>query len=457
MPTFVYTAKDQKGSLVEGTMEADGRNAVVTRLQQMGYFPVRINTGIKKGGKIVADQAAAPTPTHAAPPPSPASRASNSKTSVPKLNSSAAVPIPPTDPVEKRQGFNFSFLEGKVSTGDVANFNRQVADLIGAGIPLVKALAILQRQTTNEKLKQVIIDVLDDVQEGATFAESLKRHPRVFSKLYVAMVRSGEAGGMLQEVLNRLADFSENEETLKGKVKAALAYPAVMIAAGSVAVFVMFSYVIPKITSTFEQLGQSLPTMTQILIMISHWFSDYWWALIGGVFLLAIGFFQFTTSREGRVIWHRLQLRLPLIGPLVQKRECARFTRTLGSLLKNGVSILMALDIVREVVDNSIVKAEVDKVVDAITQGSSIAQPLAGSLVFPAVAVNMIAIGEETGRLPEVLLRVGESFEVQVERQVRTMTSLIEPIIICVMGVVVAFIVISMLLPIFSLDPTGKV
>ena len=452
MPTFVYTAKDQKGSLVEGTMEADGRNAVVSRLQQMGYFPVRINTGVKKGGKIVADQPAAPAPS--APPPPAAPRSSNSRTAVPKLGATAPAAAAPSEP---REGFKLSFMEGKVSTGDVANFNRQLADLIGAGIPLVKALGILQRQTTNEKLKQVIIDVPDDVQEGATFAESLKRHPRVFSKLYVAMVRSGEAGGMLQDVLNRLADFSENEENLKGKVKAALAYPVVMIAAGSVAVFVMFSYVIPKITTTFEQLGQTLPTMTQILIMVSHWFSDYWWAIIAGIFLVAFGFFQFTTSREGRVLWHRMQLRLPLMGPLVQKRECARFTRTLGSLLKNGVSILMALDIVREVVDNSIVKAEVDKVVDAITQGSSIAQPLMGSQVFPSVAVNMIAIGEETGRLPEVLLRVSESFEIQVERQVRTMTSLIEPIIICVMGVVVAFIVISMLLPIFSLDPTGKI
>ncbi|HMZ53000.1 MAG TPA: type II secretion system F family protein, partial [Candidatus Sumerlaeota bacterium] len=328
MPTFVYTAKDQKGSLVEGTMEADGRNAVVSRLQQMGYFPVRINTGVKKGGKIVADQPAAPAPS--APPPPAAPRSSNSRTAVPKLGATAPAAAAPSEP---REGFKLSFMEGKVSTGDVANFNRQLADLIGAGIPLVKALGILQRQTTNEKLKQVIIDVLDDVQEGATFAESLKRHPRVFSKLYVAMVRSGEAGGMLQDVLNRLADFSENEENLKGKVKAALAYPVVMIAAGSVAVFVMFSYVIPKITTTFEQLGQTLPTMTQILIMVSHWFSDYWWAIIAGIFLVAFGFFQFTTSREGRVLWHRMQLRLPLMGPLVQKRECARFTRTLGSLL----------------------------------------------------------------------------------------------------------------------------
>lgn len=448
MPTFVYTAKDQKGALVEGTMEADARNAVVNRLQQMGYFPVRINIGVKKGGKVVSQEA---TASPAAP--------RTSKSAVPKLpagGSSDGVAKPQAHASGTESALQ-NFLNRKVSTADIANFNRQVADLIGAGIPLVKALSILLKQTPNEKMKEVIADVLDSVQEGATFAESLKRHPRVFTKLYVAMVRSGEAGGMLQDVLNRLADFSESEEQLKGKIKAALAYPVVMILAGSVAVFIMFSYVIPKITSTFEQLGQTLPTMTQFLITLSKWFESYWWAIIGGVFLALLMFFQFTTSKEGRLLWHRLQLQLPLIGPLVQKREVARFARTLGSLLRNGVSILTALDIVREVVDNSIVKGEVDKVVDAITQGSSVAQPLAESRVFPSVAVNMIAIGEETGRLPDVLLRISESFEVQVERSVRTMTSLIEPIIICVMGLVVGFIVISMLLPIFSLDPTGKI
>lgn len=431
MPTFVYTAKDQKGSIVEGSMEADARNAVVTRLQQMGYFPVRIAVGVKKGGKIVAQ--------------------STSESSASGGSSDAARKVAALNPAR------IPFLGRSVSTADVATFNRQLADLIGAGIPLVKALSILLKQTPGEKMKEIIAEVLDDVQSGSTFAEALKKHPAVFTKLYVAMVRSGEAGGMLQDVLNRLADFSENEEQLKSKVKAALAYPVVMILAGSVAVFIMFSYVIPKITSTFEQIGQSLPAITQFLIVISTWFESYWWVVIGGLFIMVLLFFQFTTSKEGRLIWHRTQLKLPLFGPIVQKREVARFARTLGSLLRNGVSILTALDIVREVVDNTVVKGEVDRVVEAITQGSSVAGPLSESSIFPAVAVNMIAIGEETGRLPDVLIRISESFETQVERSVRTMTSLIEPIIICVMGVVVGFIVIAMLLPIFSLDPTGKV
>jgi type II secretory pathway component PulF len=271
------------------------------------------------------------------------------------------------------------------------------------------------------------------------------------------MVRSGEAGGMLGDVLQRLADFSEAEEQLKGKIKSSLAYPAVMILAGSVAVAVMFGFVIPKITATFDQLGQTLPAMTLVLIAISRVFQSYWWALVGGLALGVGGFMQYVRSTDGRLWWDRLQLRLPLMGTIVQKREVARFCRTLGSLLKNGVSMLTALDIVREVVDNSVVRREVEHVIDRITQGEPLAEPLRQSTVFPSLAVNMIAIGEETGRLPEVLLRVSESYETQVERTVRTLTSLIEPLIIVAMGCIVGFIVIAMLLPIFSMDPSAAV
>lgn len=428
MGTFVYIAKDKKGDKIEGTMEADGRPAVVARLQQMGYFPVSINGATKKGGKVVSA--------------SPSARDARIMKTSPAR---AAAPKEPSAPM---------FSRG-IKSSDISSFNRQLADLIGAGIPLVKALAILLKQTNNPKLREVITDVLDDVQAGSTFAEALGKSPKIFSKLYVAMVRSGEAGGMLDDVLERLADYSEEEEQLRGKVKSALAYPVVMIIAGSLAVAVMFGYVIPKITGTFAQLNQTLPAITQLLIEISNIVQNYWWAVLAVAGVLGVTFYQFTKTPEGRMMWHRTQLRLPLIGPMVQKRECARFARTLGSLLKNGVSILTALDIVREVLDNQVVRLEVEKVIEEITQGKSVAEPLRQSQVFPQVAVNMIAIGEETGRLPEVLLRVSESFETQVERSVRTLTSLIEPLIIVAMGLVVGFIVIAMLLPIFSLDPTG--
>ncbi|CAN5199417.1 type II secretion system F family protein [soil metagenome] len=440
MATFLYVAKDKKGDKVEGSMEAEGRPAVVTRLQQMGYFPMQVSQAARKDGKIVAIGGASSAAISAQ---------AGGKGSKKEVDAKAAKANAPAGMTSG------GFFEKKIKTADISNFNRQLADLIGAGIPLVKALGILVKQTPNEKLREVITGILDEVQAGATFAESLAKNPRVFSKLYVAMVRSGEAGGMLDEVLSRLADFSEQEEQLKGKIRSALAYPVVMILAGSVAVGVMFVYVIPKITATFDQLGQTLPAITQVLIMISRLVQNYWWAVIVAGIFAGTAFYQFTHSTDGKAMWHRLQLRLPIIGPLVQKREVARFARTLGSLLRNGVSILAALDIVREVVDNTVVRKEVDRVVEEITQGASIADPLRNSQVFPPVAVNMIAIGEETGRLPEVLLRVSETFEIQVERATRTMTSLIEPLIIVVMGCVVGFIVISMLLPIFSLDPSG--
>lgn len=421
-------------------MEADGRAAVVTRLQQMGYFPISINQGIKRGGKVVTSGGGA--------------AAKKTTTAAGAAKSRAAAPK------DVKKGGGESFMDywnsrRGISSGDIAGFNRQLADLLGAGIPLVKGLAILNKQTANEKLREIIFSILDDVQGGATFADALAKHPKVFSKLYVAMVRSGEAGGMLDEVLQRLADFSEQEEQLRGKIKSALAYPVVMVIAGSVAVFVMFSFIIPRITSTFEQLNQALPGITQLLITISDATQEYWLIGLAVLVVLTVVVWQFVQSTEGRAMWHRAQLSLPLMGPLVQKSEVARFARTLGSLLRNGVSILVALEIVKEVLNNQVVRGEVEKVVEEITQGSGVAQPLKNSKVFPPIAVNMIAIGEETGRLPEVLLRVSESFESQVERAVRTLTSLLEPLIIVIMGAVVAFIVIAMLLPIFSLDPSG--
>lgn len=426
MPQFLYKAKDQKGAIIEGSMEATGQPMVVQRLQQMGYFPIAIELGVRKGGKTVAA----------------------------KPNSAVAKAVAAGKPARSATPAP-SLFRRRLKTSDLASFNRQLADLIGSGVPLVKGLQILARQQLPDELKVVVDDVLVDVQGGATFADALTKHPRIFSKLFIAMVRSGEAGGMLDQVLQRLADTSEMEETLRGRVKSALAYPVVMILAGTGAIFVMFTVVIPRITETFEQLNQTLPPMTQFLIDIANWLSHWWWAALIAIVAGTVAGWRFLKTNEGRTMWHRAQLRLPIFGEIVRKRETARFTRTLGSLLQNGVPILAALDIVREVANNSIFAHEVNRIAEAIMQGSGVADPLRTSAVFPPVAVNMIAIGEETGRLPDVLTRVSETNEAEVDRQLRTLTSLLEPIIIVSMGFVVAFVVIAMLLPIFTLDPSG--
>jgi len=406
MPTFAYRAKDQKGETISGTMDAEGPHAVAARLQTMGYFPLQIR-----------------------------------------------------DEVKRRQslgGLVQSFRRQRIRTPDLTTFNRQLADLIGAGVTLVKALTIIVSQTSSEAMREIVNQISADVQGGDTLAQSLSKHPRAFSKIYVAMVRAGETGGMLEGVLARLADFAEAEEELKGRVKAMLIYPCIMVTVGIVAVTILMTVVMPKITGIYKDMNQALPGVTQTLITISGFLGRFWWIVLGGVVLLAAALWRFVHTTEGKTLFDTWVLQVPVLGTVVQKREIARFARTFGALLRNGVSILPALEIVIEVMTNNIVRREVAQIPQNISQGAGVANPLRNSKVFPPVVVNMIAIGEETGRLADVLSRVAQSYEIEVDRSVRSLVSLIEPLIILSLGLVVGFIVIAMLLPIFSLDPSTQ-
>jgi len=403
MPSFSYKAKDSKGEMIQGAMEADSQLVVVNRLQAMGYFPINV-----KSDKSVT---------------------------------------------RKKKSYS-SLFRRRIKTSDITSLNRQLADLLNAGIPLVKSLGIVVNQTSNEYLREILTTISNDVQGGDTLALALSRHPKIFSKLFCAMVRAGETGGMLDGILERLAEFSELEDEIRSKIKSALAYPVIMVVAGFGAVIVLMGVVIPKILKIFSDLNQTLPLPTQLLINIIDIFSNYWWIILGGFVVFGAFFYKFIHTDEGRLLWHRFQLRIPIVGQVILKQQIARFARTLGSLLKNGVSILSSLEIVREVMGNRLIQDTVVQISEDITQGSGIAAPLRGSSVFPPVVVNMIAIGEETGRLHEVLLRVASSYETEVDRSVKTLTSLLEPMIILAMGLVVGFVVIAMLLPIFTLDPT---
>lgn len=403
MPIFIYKAKDQKGELIQGTIEAESQGAVVSRLQAMGFFPVHISSEVRKKEKGILKS---------------------------------------------------SVFKGKIRTVDLATFNRQLADLLSAGVPLVKSLGIILNQTTNEALKSILQEINNDVSQGDTLAKALAKHPKIFSKLYCAMVKAGETGGMLDAVLQRLADFSEEEESLRGKIKAALAYPVIMILAGTAAVIVLMTAVIPKIVNVFAELNQTLPIPTQILIKITNFLVGGWFIILGVSVLLFSALWKYVKTKEGKKIFHSIQLKIPVFGVMIIKREISRFSRTLGSLLHNGVPILNALEITEDVIQNTLVAEEIGKISENITQGSGVAAPLRTSKIFPPVVTNMIAIGEETGRLDEVLLKIATSYEIEVDRSVKLLTSLIEPIIILVMGCIVGFIVISMLLPIFNLDPT---
>lgn len=407
MPVFTYKAKDRKGELVTGTLDADTRGAVSSRLQSMGYFPVDISGGGDEGG---------------------------AGAKLAQLGKQRAA---------------------RVRSADLTHFYRQMSDLIGAGVPLVKALGIVRSQTEHAGLQAILSQVSTDVQGGDTFAGALDKHPQTFTKLTVALVRAGEAGGLLDQTLIRISDYAESQEEIKSKLKAAMAYPVIMLLFGTVAIIVLLTYVMPKVLDIFAELGQTLPAMTAFLIDVTNFLQDYWHALIIGGVLGGFAFRRYIKTDRGAHQFHMFLLKLPKFGDLLLKREIAAFTRTLGSLLRNGVPILNALSISGEVMTIRPIRAEIEKIPESITQGSGMAHSLRGSPLFPPVVVNMVAIGEETGQLPDVLLRVADSYEVQVERAIKTVTSIIEPIIILVLGLIVGFIVIAMLLPVFSIDPTA--
>ncbi len=403
MASFSYKAKDTQGAVIEGSLEAEHRSAVLNRLQSMGYFPIEIK-----------DESAA----------------------------------------KKEQQSLSSLFKGKIALSDVVNFNRQMADLIGAGVPLVKALNVIHNQTSNEHLAEIINEILQDVQEGESLSKAMGKHPKIFDRLYCSMVKAGERGGFLDVVMERLADLAEKEQDIKSKVKSTMVYPLIMVSASIVAMIILMTVVVPKIVSIFGEMQQTLPLITTLMIKFSTFIGGYWWLLlIGGAFLIGLGW-NFSRREEGKWIIDRIKLRIPLIGNVVLKQELGRFARTLGSLLSNGVPILEALEITKEVANNKLLSEEIHTIIDEVTQGSSMARIMRASSMFPPVMTNMIAVGEETARLPEVLTKVASSYETDVDRSIKMLTSLIEPIIILFMGVMVAFIVISMLLPIFSLEPT---
>ncbi len=409
MPKFYYNGRDKNGKLVNGQMELPSREQLVTRLQSMGIFPLQISESEMKGVVALKD----------------------------KLGGRKEVSMG---------------MGGRIKTRELTTFTRQLSDLLMAGLTLTSGLRILVNQTENPKFKIVIQAIRDDVQSGGTLAEALARHPKVFNHLFISMIRAGEVGGLLETVLVRLADFQEKEDELKGKILSALAYPLVMVVVGSAAVLLLMGYVIPKFTKMFEEMDVALPLPTQVLVSISYFIQSYWWL---GLFIIAVlvtSIRRILKSKEGKRYFDAWQLKIPLLGELILKREIARFSRTFGELLNNGVNILQALQISAETMTNQVVADEILKIRTNISEGEKISDPLKNSKIFPPVVVNMIAVGEESGHLENVLLKIAVSFENDVDRNVKAVTSLFEPAIILVMGIVVGFIAISMLLPIFSIN-----
>jgi general secretion pathway protein F len=341
---------------------------------------------------------------------------------------------------------------GRISAEEVSIMTRQLATLVGAGIPLVEALTALVDQIDHERLKRVVSQVKQRVNEGSTLADAMALHPRIFSQLFVNMIRAGEHSGALHVVLVRLADFTEAQARLRSKVMGTMAYPIIMVIVGSLIMGVLLTVVVPKVTKMFDDMKMTLPLPTRILMFFSNNMQRYWYLILGSMLLSAYGFWRYIHTPNGRTWWDRKTLNAPIFGKLVRMLAIARFSRTLSTLLKSGVPLLTAMDIVKAIVTNTILSGVIDQSRDAIKEGESIAAPLRRSGEFPPMVYHMVAIGERSGQLEEMLLNVANAYDAQVETRMTALTSLLEPIMIVGMGGVVAFIVMAILLPILQMN-----
>jgi len=353
---------------------------------------------------------------------------------------------------QKREVNVRRWVLGRVGAQDLAVATRQLAVLVNAGIPLVESLGALVEQVEHERLKRVLSDVRQRVNEGASLADALAAHPRVFTTLYANMIRAGESSGALDVVLYRLAEFTESQARLRAKVLGTMAYPAAMLLIGSFIMGVLFTVVIPKVLRIFEDTEAVLPWNTRALVAVSGFVSTFWWAIglavAGGVY----GFLRWRRTPAGRARWDRFVLRAPIFGPLIRQIAIGRFARTLSTLLKSGVPLLTAMDIVKNIVGNTRLADVIEQSRDAIREGESIAAPLKRSGEFPPLVHHMVSVGERSGALEEMLANVADAYEDQVETAVGALTSLLEPIMIVGMGSVVAFIVFSVLMPILQMN-----
>jgi general secretion pathway protein F len=348
------------------------------------------------------------------------------------------------------------FAGGRISTDDIAIMTRQLATLLGAGVTLVEALTALVDQVEKERLKRVLSEVKQKVNEGSSLGDALQLHVKIFGNLYVNMIKAGEHSGALDAVLLRLAEFTEGQSRLKQKVLGTMMYPAIMSLVGGGVLVLLMTVVVPKVTKVFDDMKVTLPWTTRFLIFSSNALQDYWFLFIPMVIGTVTSIVLWSRSESGKPVWDRLLLKVPVFGGLVRMLSVARFTRTLATLLKSGVPLLTAMDIVRNVVTNSVLAAVIDTAKDAISEGESIAAPLKKSGEFPPLVYHMIAIGEKSGQLEDMLVSVADSYESQVNVRIGALTSLLEPMMIVSMGGVIAFVAFSILMPILQMNSSIK-
>ncbi len=348
------------------------------------------------------------------------------------------------------------FTRGRISTEDIAITTRQLATLLGAGVTLVEGLSALVDQVEKERLKRILSDVKQRVNEGSSLADALGKHQRVFGALYINMIRAGEHSGALDVVLLRLADFTEGQSKLRQKVLGTLLYPAVMVVIGSGILVLLMTVVVPKVTKIFDTMRMTLPWTTRLLIFTSNSLQSWWFLIFPTVFGGIASFVWWTRSPKGKPVWDRKILKAPIIGSMIRLLSIARFARTLATLLKSGVPLLTAMDIVKNVLTNTVLIEVIEKARDAIREGESVATPLKRSGQFPPLVYHMIAIGERSGQLEDMLVSVADSYETQVNVRMGALTALLEPLLIVGMGGIIAFVAFSILMPILQINTAIK-
>jgi general secretion pathway protein F len=380
---------------------------VAEKLQAMNYIPIRIQAGAGGGGR-------------------------------------SRLPMNPS--------IKISGLFQRVTPRDVMNFTLDLHALLQAGLPVDKALTLLINVAEKEKFRNIVADILKNVQGGNSLSEALAKHPHIFPVLYTNMVRAGEAGGVLPAVLERLGSFLENSQDLKDYITSAMVYPLFLVFVGGISIVIMLAFVVPKFAIIFADMGQAMPVSTQVLLAISHGLRDYWWIILAGIGGAVFLVRKYIRTPAGRLRFDRLKVQGPVTGTIVKSVEVARFTRTLGTLIHSGVPILQALRLVQEIITNRVIAGALETVYNRVKEGDNLSGPLLQADIFPALAVQMISVGEQTGKLDRMLLRVADNYEKTVRNMIKRFVNLLEPAMILAMGLMVGFIVISMLMAVFSMN-----
>ena len=430
MATFQFIAKDSAGQERRGTIDAGDRAGAIAAIRAQGLFPTAI--GEVKGGGAPAPAKAGKKPAKA-----PAAKAPGGKK---KGLGSMEIKLP-------------AFLRGRVKTKDLTSFTRQLATLVNAGLPLMRCIEVMKKQKMAPAMKDCLDGISEGIAGGATFSESLTAYPKIFDNLYINMVKAGEAGGVLEVVLSRLAEFAEKAEKIKNKVKGAMIYPIVVLTAAiGITAFLLLT-VIPKFKQVFDDIlgGQELPGVTQFVMNLADFVKNNGLVVAAGVVGIVMVKKLVGKTAKGAYLFDKIKLKMPVIGPLVNRTAIAQFTRTLGTLLSSGVPILQSLVIVRDTTANRVVRRAVQTVHDAVKEGETMTDPLASSGVFPPMVVSMVQVGEETGALPDMLTRIANTYDDEVDNAVAGLTAAIEPALIIFLAVVVGTIVVAMFLPMIKI------